>query len=218
MARISFDILKTIEKRLDKPLKECTMLDIGCWSGRVSLPLAKKAKSLLGVDIRRSPEFKGKNVKFVKSDVFDFLLKCKDKFDIIICSEVIEHIVDQRAFLDEVRKCLKDDGLVYLTTNNKYWWKEGHYGLPFLTYLPKFVQKKYIHLFNKERTCGYDVTELFSHRRLNKLFRECGFDPDFVVPEGLKFPYSIIRYLLKGPMWNFSVGFMVLAKNKDISD
>ena len=214
MARISFDIKKTLELRLKKPFAGSTMLDIGCWSGRLSLPLARKAKSLLGVDIRRSPEFKGKNVRFIKSNAFDFLLKCKEKFDIIICSEVIEHIVDQRAFLREIRKCLTDDGLVYLTTNNKYWWKEGHYGLPFLTYLPKFIQKRYIHLFHKERTCGYDVTELFSHRRLKKLFKECGFSAEFVVPEGLRFPYSIIRYIMKGPMWNFSVGFMAIARKR----
>jgi len=215
MARISFSLTETLKKGYRKPLKKARVLDIGCWEGRMSIPIAPKFKSLHGVDIRRSPMFKGKNVTFTKSSIFDYLKGCREKFDIIICSEVIEHIKDQRAFLQKIRKCLADDGIVFLSTNNKYWWKEGHYGLPFLTYLPKFLQKKYIKLFNRERKCGYDVTELFSYRRLKNLFIETGYAPGFTVPEGLSFPYSIIMHLMKGPMWNFSIGFMVIARKKN---
>ncbi|MBD3313499.1 methyltransferase domain-containing protein [Candidatus Woesearchaeota archaeon] len=215
MARISFDILKTIKKGYKKPLENARVLDVGCWNGRVSLPLLPYIRSLHGVDIRRSPEFRGKKVSFTKSSVFDYLNNCSKKFDIIICSEVIEHIEDQIGFLKMIKRCLSDDGIVFLTTNNKYWWKEGHYGLPFLTFLPKRAQKSYIKAFNKERTCGYEVTELFSYSRLKRYFRKTGYEPEFVIPEGLGFLYSIMKYVMKGPMWNLSVGFMVIArKNK----
>lgn len=217
MARIGYDLLGTLRKYVKKPLKDCDVLDIGCWDGRVSLPLLPYIKSLTGVDIRRSPDFRGKNVMFVKSSIFEYIRERgnkKEKFDIIICSEVIEHIGDQDAFMDNIRRCLNDNGIVYLTTNNKYWWKEGHYGLPFLTFLPKSAQKAYIRLFKKERVCGYEVTELFSYRRLKSIFRKHGYEARFIAPEGLRFPYSLMKYMLKGFMWNFSVGFMVVAKKR----
>lgn len=42
-------------------------------------------------------------------------------FDIIVCSEVIEHIADDQkiAFLNELKKLLKEDGFLILTTPRK---------------------------------------------------------------------------------------------------
>lgn len=214
MTRIEFDILRTMEKHADIPLSESRVLDIGCWDGRLSLPLAKKVKSITGVDIRRSPAFKGKNITFVKSDALAYLKKSiewRERFDIIICSEVIEHIDGQEKFLIQLKKALSGEGILYLTTNNKYWWKEGHYGLPFLTYLPESLQKKYIQLFKKERGL-YQVTNLFSYRALKGMLKKAGYKAKFIMPEGLNFPYNMFGLMIKGPLWNLSPGFMVIAK------
>lgn len=213
MARIQFDILRTMERYAGIPLSQSNVLDLGCWDGRLSLPLAKKVRSITGVDIRRSPLFKGKNVSFVKSDAITFLKNCREKFDIIFCSEVIEHIDDQERFLTSIRKVLSEKGIVYLTTNNKYWWKEGHYGLPFLTYLPKSLQKRYLKLFKRERKV-YFVTNLFSHYALKNIFKSTGYEAKFIMPEDLKFPYSMIKHVITGPLWNLSPGFMVIAKKR----
>lgn len=214
MTRVAFDVIKTIEKYSEKPLKDCKLLDIGCWDGRISLSFVPLVKSVTGVDRVRSPDFAGHNVNFIETDVFNFLNACDDKFDIIICSELIEHVAEHETFLKGIGKCLSDKGLIYLTTNNKFWWKEAHYGLPFLSYLPKTIQDTYIRLSANRRTgVAYcEVVNLFSYGSLKRLFDKCGFIPVFVAPEGLVFPYSILKYVTRGPMWNLSKGFLVIAK------
>lgn len=45
-----------------------------------------------------------------------------EKYDVIISSEVIEHIVDTEYFVSEIRRILKSKGHVILTTPNLYYW------------------------------------------------------------------------------------------------
>ena len=209
LRRVGFDLVATLSKFKD--LGRCDVLDLGCGSGRVSLQICDSVKSVTGVDVRRVHEFTDCNVRFVHSDLFEFLDFNRVKFDIIIVSEVIEHLEDlQGVFLLRLKRHLKKDGIVYLTTNNKLWPIEGHYGLPLLTYLPGFLQEHYIRLFNRVRGDGCDI-RLFTYSRLRNLFISSGFVPEFIVPEGLRFPFSLARYL-RGWLWNFSKGFVVVAK------
>jgi ubiquinone/menaquinone biosynthesis C-methylase UbiE len=79
--------------------KNSRVLEIGCGSGQISIPLAKYASKgkYVGMDISPASieylnnKFKHKpNVNFICSDIANF--KSDDEFDFIILADVLEHI------------------------------------------------------------------------------------------------------------------------------
>ena len=46
-----------------------------------------------------------------------------ERFDVIFCGEVIEHAMDTRHFLSELRRCLSEEGVAVLTTPNLASWR-----------------------------------------------------------------------------------------------
>jgi len=82
------------------------VLDIGCGKGDVAFDLAKKAARVTGIDI--SPEnilssqkkYQSDNLEFVIGDAtrYDF----KDRFNIVVLSNVLEHIENRISFLTKI--------------------------------------------------------------------------------------------------------------------
>ena len=112
-ARIIFKELAIIEKE---------NLDIGCGDGIFSIELAKRGCGVVGVDLNV------KSVNYAKyfskrSEVkIDFLVGdachlpfANESFDIILCSEVLEHIKDDKGAIREIERVLKQNGLLILT-------------------------------------------------------------------------------------------------------
>ena len=84
------------------------ILDVGCCNGAVAYDLAKKAKSVLGIDINRQniefakKHYQRKNLSFVIGDATKF--QFKRKFDVIILSNVLEHIKNRVVFLKRIKR------------------------------------------------------------------------------------------------------------------
>jgi SAM-dependent methyltransferase len=57
-------------------------------------------------------------------------------FDVVVSNHVIEHVVNSDQHLSEIGRVLKDDGLVYLATPNRFLPWEVHNKIPLLHYLP----------------------------------------------------------------------------------
>lgn len=101
-----------------------TILDVGCGAGTVSLYLASQGANILGVDTSRkaihnckeSAKVLGleRNTQFICNTIER--IKIKHKFDAVICSEIIEHIPRDEAFLKKIHKLLKNRGLLILST------------------------------------------------------------------------------------------------------
>lgn len=114
----------------DRP---CKILDIGCGSGIFSFFLAKKGHTIIMIDKEERSEklnyraevinnkfgdrvsFKGSDIRF-----FDFSNFGSD-FDYIICTEVIEHILDDNRLVNNISNVLKKGGMLLLTTPYKYY-------------------------------------------------------------------------------------------------
>ncbi|MCG2690382.1 class I SAM-dependent methyltransferase [Candidatus Parcubacteria bacterium] len=79
------------------------VLDIGCGQGFLSFSIAQKAKEVIGIDINKkniaqaSKKFALPNLKFVLGDILKY--NFEDKFDVLVLSNVLEHIKERTDFL-----------------------------------------------------------------------------------------------------------------------
>lgn len=55
-------------------------------------------------------------VTYVCETIEEHCLKNENKYDAIVCSEVIEHIIDKHSFLEACVKTLKPGGSIFMTT------------------------------------------------------------------------------------------------------
>ena len=64
--------------------------------------------------------------------------------DVIVFNHIYEHVPDPEAVMAEIRRVLKDDGVVYPGLGNRFGIMEPHYRLPFLSWLPKRYADRYV--------------------------------------------------------------------------
>lgn len=99
------------------------VIDIGCGVGTVSLYIASKGLRVVGLDIsssaihfaRKSTRILGLNAfaQFYKSDFRSTDLK--GKFDLVIASEVLEHLPDDQVVLEKLANLVKKGGIVFIS-------------------------------------------------------------------------------------------------------
>jgi len=105
--------------------KKQKVLDLGCGTGDLVFALAKHYTDVFGADIESSrlEELKLKaasttGVQFLgNSELADLEIS----FDIITSIETIEHLSDRELddYIDQIKRLLKPDGLVFITTPNE---------------------------------------------------------------------------------------------------
>jgi len=124
------------------------ILDIGCSFGIILKQITPTTGLGVGIDIDRKIGEHSNNVFFARTDA-ENLPFFDESFDIIICNHVYEHTDDAARLLAEIRRVLCRDGICYFAGPNKYEVIEPHYGLPFLSWLPRTFADRYIRLFRK---------------------------------------------------------------------
>lgn len=97
------------------------ILDVGCLDGVVTMKILKYFDYqyvLYGVDMVEK-KLIDKSVKYTKS-FFDNkpLPYKKNSFDLILCNQVIEHIVHKDLLISECRRVLKNGGVCFMATEN----------------------------------------------------------------------------------------------------
>ncbi|NOY89231.1 MAG: class I SAM-dependent methyltransferase [FCB group bacterium] len=103
-----------------------TLLDIG--SGRGFLLAEAKKFGLNPIGIEPSKQLSSFSAKNLKLKVFNLSLAAfykmhkKQKFDFIVVSHVIEHILNPRMFLKKASRLLNKDGCLYVETPNLDSW------------------------------------------------------------------------------------------------
>src|SRR5215218_10407046 len=106
-----------------KPLAGKSALDVGCGAGLLAEPLARLGARVTAVDA--APELievatahaAGQGLEIDYRAVGVELVA--GKFDLISAMEVIEHVDDPQAFIDDLAKRLAVGGLLILSTPNK---------------------------------------------------------------------------------------------------
>ena len=107
------------------PLKDIKILDIGCGGGLLSEPLSRLGAAVTGIDAS------DRNIKIAKMHLekskLDIDYYCsspekfvaKEKFDVVLNMEIVEHVDNVDFFLFKSSELLKKDGLMFIATLNK---------------------------------------------------------------------------------------------------
>jgi len=114
-----------IDKNKKIPLENLKILDIGCGGGLISEPMTRLGADVTGVDAS------DKNINIAKAHAkknnlnINYLndvpekLDSKNKFDIILNLEVVEHVKDLDLYLESCLKLLKPKGIMFTATLNR---------------------------------------------------------------------------------------------------
>ncbi len=118
-------IEKFRKKKIGQSLNNIKILDIGCGGGLLCEPLSRLGAKVVGIDASE------KNIKIAKTHARQNNLKIdyfcaspenfnhKEKFDVILNMEIVEHVQDINLFLKESSKFLKKNGIMFIATLNK---------------------------------------------------------------------------------------------------
>jgi SAM-dependent methyltransferase len=126
------------------------VLDIGCSAGFIADELRLAGADVIGLDIdepglEKAKQRFGEHVEFIPAPG-DAIPLPPGSVDIVVFNHIYEHVPDPDAVIAEIRRVLKDDGVVYLGLGNRLGVMEPHYRLPFLSWLPKRYADRYIRL------------------------------------------------------------------------
>ena len=106
-------------------LKNLKILDIGCGGGLISEPLARLGGDVTGIDAAEknikvaSLHSKKNNLSINYINKSPEQLNEKEKFDIILNLEVVEHVDNLDLYLQSCNRLLKKGGLMFTATINR---------------------------------------------------------------------------------------------------
>jgi ubiquinone/menaquinone biosynthesis C-methylase UbiE len=135
-------------------LNTLNLLNVGGSTGIIDDLLADHFGSVVGIDIdakaieHAKRSFSRHNLSFRLGDAM--AMEFPDaSFDVLICSQVYEHVPDAKVMMEEIFRVLKPGGICYFAANNRLMWNEPHYGLPLLSVIPRPLAHIYIRMAGK---------------------------------------------------------------------
>lgn len=172
--------LGIIHKHLDVRGKRT--LDCGCGAGQYVLALLERGADAYGIEYnpekvaqfhRDRPEHAGR----VVGGNIERMVLPSESFDFALMNEVLEHVPNESAALQEVRRVLKPNGLLMVFSPNRLYPFETHsvrlkrrstrlpLYIPFIPYVPLAVGN---HLFDY-------LARNYWPRQLRRQIRACGY-------------------------------------------
>ncbi|EEX50365.1 bifunctional 2-polyprenyl-6-hydroxyphenol methylase/3-demethylubiquinol 3-O-methyltransferase UbiG [Pasteurella dagmatis] len=112
------------------------ILDVGCGGGILSESMAKQGAKVTGIDMSSAPLEvakkhaleSGLNIDYQRITIEEFLQNhtalytengSAEKFDIITCMEMLEHVPDPSSIIASSKQLLKPDGMIFFSTINR---------------------------------------------------------------------------------------------------
>jgi ubiquinone/menaquinone biosynthesis C-methylase UbiE len=169
-----FRKILSILKDVRPNLGPAACLDLGCSSGIMTSLLGEECRMAIGLDIDQEAVRYAKahhdssRVHFLAADAMSLPFE-ENSIDIIVCNHVYEHVPEATRLMEEIYRILKKGGLCYFSAGNRYMIVEGHYGLPFLSWLPNTLGHVYLRWAGKG---SFYYEKHLSLRKLRGLVRK----------------------------------------------
>ena len=160
-----------------------SVLDVGCGNGsQLAIPLARDSQlRITGIDPDNASIEHGKrlarsspNLNFICASIED--LSPDDRFDVIILSEVLEHLDQPAEMLRNASRLLDDDGVLIVTVPNGYgefeidsWFFRA---LRLQKMVDRFAAKNEVLAATDNSESGH--IQFFTRSRLRNLFQQSG--------------------------------------------
>ena len=129
-ARINFikkKLIKhfNIDPKNSLPLKNINILDVGCGGGLLCEPLKRLGANITGLDASKNNIEVAKlhskemnlDIEYVHSSPENF--KSKNKFDVILNMEIVEHVASIDLFIHNCSELIKKNGMMFVSTINR---------------------------------------------------------------------------------------------------
>ena len=179
------------------PLKDIKILDIGCGGGLLSEPLSRLGATVTGIDASdRNIKIAKMHLKKSKLDIDYYCSSpdkfvAKEKFDVVLNMEIVEHVDNVDFFLFKSSELLKKNGLMFIATLNKTL-KSYVFAIIGAEYILKWLPIG-THDWNKFLTPG-DLTNICKNNSLN-LNELIGVKFDILKNEWIVSEDSSVNYL-----------------------
>lgn len=107
------------------------VLDVGCGGGILSEAMAAQGARVTGIDMTTEPleiakqhaEMQGLTIDYQQITIEHFVEKqtaCNaEKFDVITCMEMLEHVPNPLSIIHSCKALLKPDGILFISTINR---------------------------------------------------------------------------------------------------
>jgi trans-aconitate methyltransferase len=123
--RRTFEVKKAIKTFLDYEPK--SIMDLGTADGKMlnELKLIYKKSKCVGVeynkDLVKLASTNYPDLKIYEGDIQNLKKFFSNKYDVIIATAVIEHIPNPIKFLNQIKKILKNSGILIITAPDPFW-------------------------------------------------------------------------------------------------
>ena len=114
-----------IDPKNSLPLKNINILDVGCGGGLLCEPLKRLGANITGLDASKNNIEVAKlhskemnlDIDYVHSSPENF--KSKNKFDVILNMEIVEHVASIDLFIHNCSELIKKNGMMFVSTINR---------------------------------------------------------------------------------------------------
>ena len=152
------------------PLRDKRVLDVGSGYGGMLISMAEQGAAVTGIEIdpertrmghQRLAEL-GLEVPYLEGDICEKSIVQKlGQFDVVVCQDVLEHVLDPTAVIASLCAMMKPSGVIYIQVPNKYGidqlMQDHHYALTGITALSRPQAIEYFTLATGEGTEHYGV-------------------------------------------------------------
>ena len=161
------------------------LLDVGMMCAGVSIAALKRgAGTVVGIDVDEGYfEYARANARdhsigdlpLLRADIQTCPFR-ESAFDIIVCTDVIEHVPRPEALAGEIARVLRPGVVLLLSAPNKYGIRQlvrdDHYHMPLVAAMPRWLSRPYLLTFSKLRPeeIDFQLARPQSYWSIKKLF------------------------------------------------